>query len=129
MDLGPDSKRVGLRGGTSAGANSGVPDRLFKRHSWWLSETAKDGYVEDSVSARMSVSKSLNIYTCSLYGPTCFNEILWRAQQAVSQVDEYGVLHGVCVGFWVYAVGSRQSRRLFCHLSSGIRQQICSRKL
>ena len=29
-----------------------VPDRLFKRHGRWQSETAKDGYVENFLKAR-----------------------------------------------------------------------------
>ncbi|KAL5497418.1 hypothetical protein EMCRGX_G013885 [Ephydatia muelleri] len=36
-------------GGATAAANAGVPDRLFKRHGRWKSESAKDGYVKDSV--------------------------------------------------------------------------------
>ena len=36
-------------GGATAAAGSGVPDRLFKRSGRWRSETAKDGYVKDSV--------------------------------------------------------------------------------
>ena len=27
---------------------AGAPDRLFKRHGRWASESAKDGYVQDS---------------------------------------------------------------------------------
>ena len=46
---------------SAAAANSGVPDRLFKRHGRWASESAKDGYVQDSLSARLSVSKALGI--------------------------------------------------------------------
>ena len=42
-------------------ANAGVPGRLFKRHGRWRSESAKDGYVIDSVERRLSVSKSLGI--------------------------------------------------------------------
>ena len=64
-ELGFDSKQFGLHslrsGGASAAANAGVPDRLFKRHGRWKSETAKDGYVKDSVKSRLSVSKSLNL--------------------------------------------------------------------
>ena len=48
-------------GGASAAANAGVPDRLFKRHGCWKSETAKDGYVQDSFSKLLSVSKSLGL--------------------------------------------------------------------
>ena len=51
-----------LRGsGATAAANAGVPDRLFKRHGRWASESAKDGYVQDSLSSRLSVSKALGI--------------------------------------------------------------------
>ena len=46
--LGYDAKQFGLHslrsGGASAAANAGVPDRLFKRHGRWRSETAKDSY-------------------------------------------------------------------------------------
>ena len=63
--LGFDPKQFGLHslrsGGASAAANAGVPDRLFKRHGCWRSESAKDGYIKDSVSALMSVSESLNL--------------------------------------------------------------------
>ena len=59
-----DPKQFGLHslrsGGASAAANAGVPDRLFKHHGRWRSESAKDGYIKDSVSALMSVSESLN---------------------------------------------------------------------
>ena len=64
-ELGFDPTQFGLHslrsGGATAAANSGVPDRLFKRHGRWRSESAKDGYVKDSVSALMSVSQSLNL--------------------------------------------------------------------
>ena len=43
-------------GGATAAANAGVLDRLFKRHGRWRSESAKDGYVKDSVSSLLSVS-------------------------------------------------------------------------
>ena len=46
----------------TAATNAGVPDRLFKRHAGrWASESAKDGYVQDSLSSRLSVSKALGI--------------------------------------------------------------------
>ena len=48
-------------GGAMAAANAGVPDRLFKRHGRWKSESAKDGYVKDSVERRLEVSKQLGI--------------------------------------------------------------------
>ena len=51
-DMGYDSDQFGLHsfraGGATAAANARVPDRLFKRHGRWRSETAKDGYIEDS---------------------------------------------------------------------------------
>ena len=63
--LGMDPKLFGmhslLAGGATAAANAGVPDRLFKRHGRWRSESAKDGYVKDSVEQRLSVSKSLHV--------------------------------------------------------------------
>ena len=48
-------------GGASAAANAGVPDRNFKRHGRWKSETAKDGYVQDNFSSLLSVSQSLGL--------------------------------------------------------------------
>ena len=61
----PDVSAIGthsLRGsGATAAANAGVPDRRFKRHGRWASESAKDGYVQDSLSSRLSVSKALGI--------------------------------------------------------------------
>ena len=63
--LGMDPKQFGMHslraGGATAAANAGVPDRLFKRHGHWRSESAKDRYVKDSVERRLSVSKSLGI--------------------------------------------------------------------
>ena len=64
-ELGFDTTHFGLHslrsGGASAAANAGVADRLFKRHGRWKSESAKDGYVKDSLKARMSVSASLKL--------------------------------------------------------------------
>lgn len=48
-------------GGATAAANGGIPDRLFKRHGRWKSDSAKDGYVEDSLESRLSVSSSLGL--------------------------------------------------------------------
>ncbi|KAL5473775.1 hypothetical protein EMCRGX_G028330 [Ephydatia muelleri] len=63
--LGYDPKAFGMHslraGGATAAANAGVPDRLFKRHGRWKSESAKDGYVKDSVERRLEVSKQLGI--------------------------------------------------------------------
>jgi len=64
-DIVPDISAIGTHslrsGGATAAANAGVPDRLFKRHGNWASESAKDGYVQDSLSSRLSVSKALGI--------------------------------------------------------------------
>ena len=51
--------------GATAVANAGVPDRLFKRHGRWCSEGAKDGYVEDSLDSRLSVSGSWGCELCA----------------------------------------------------------------
>ena len=48
-------------GGASAAANAGVPDRLFQRHGRWRSVFAKNGYVDDSLGSRLTVSKMLDI--------------------------------------------------------------------
>jgi integrase len=60
-----DIKCYGLHslrsGGATAAANMGIPDRLFKRHGRWSSESAKDGYVKDSIDDRLRVSKCLGL--------------------------------------------------------------------
>ena len=66
--LGYDTKKFDLHsfraGGATAAANApGISERHFKRHGRWKSESAKDGYVKDSESSRLLVSKSLGIYT------------------------------------------------------------------
>ena len=64
-DIVPDILAIGtlsLRSGVAtAAANAGVPDRLFKRHGHYASESAKNGYEQDSLSARVSVSKALGL--------------------------------------------------------------------
>ncbi len=64
-ELGFDPKQFVLHslraGGPSAAANAGVPDRLFKWHGRWKSESAKDGYSKDSFSSCMSASESLKL--------------------------------------------------------------------
>ena len=63
--VGLEPKKFGLHslrsGGASAAATIGVPDRLFKKHGRWRSETAKDGYIQDSMKDRLSVSLNLGI--------------------------------------------------------------------
>ena len=65
QELGYNPANYGLHslraGGATAAANAGVPDRLFKRHGRWKSENAKDGYIEDSVHSRLSVSQKLGL--------------------------------------------------------------------
>ena len=48
-------------GDATTAANAEVPDRLFKRHGRWKSETAKDGYIKDAVEKRLDVSKRLGL--------------------------------------------------------------------
>ena len=48
-------------GGASAAARAGIPDRLFKQHRRWISDKAKDGYAEDSVENRLSVTKNIDL--------------------------------------------------------------------
>ena len=48
-------------GGTSAAANNGVKDRMFKRHGRWISDSAKDGYIKDNLKERLAVSLSLGL--------------------------------------------------------------------
>lgn len=61
----PDIKKYCLHslrsGGATAAAQNGIKDRLFKRHGRWLSDTAKDGYVKDSLKERLSVSLALGL--------------------------------------------------------------------
>lgn len=63
--IGLDKRQYGLHslraGGATAAANAGVPDRMFKRHGRWRSENAKDGYVEDSLTSRLQVSKAIGL--------------------------------------------------------------------
>ncbi|XP_062621025.1 uncharacterized protein LOC134282644 [Saccostrea cucullata] len=60
-----DIKAYGLHslrsGGATASVIRGIPDRLFKRHGRWRSESAKDGYVKDPLTERLSVSKNLGL--------------------------------------------------------------------
>ena len=64
-DIVPDISAIGTHsprsGGVTAAANAGVPDRLFKRHGRWASESAKDRYMQDSLSSRLLFSEALGI--------------------------------------------------------------------
>ena len=63
--IGLDKRKFGVHslraGGATAAANAGVPDRRFKHHSRWKSETAKEGYVKDDLAERLTVTKSIGI--------------------------------------------------------------------
>ncbi len=48
-------------GGATKAANAQVSDRCWKRHGRRKSDTAKDGYVEDSLDNRLQVSKALGV--------------------------------------------------------------------
>ena len=45
-------------GGAKAAAGASIPDRIFKCHGRWKSENAKDGYVQDTLENRLSVTKT-----------------------------------------------------------------------
>ena len=47
--------------GATVAANAHVNERCWKRHGRWKSESAKDGYVADSVESRLQVTKSLKL--------------------------------------------------------------------
>ena len=63
--IGLDKKKLGLHslrsGGATAAAAAGIDDRLFKKHGRWKSDKAKDGYVKESITDRLFVSKYLSI--------------------------------------------------------------------
>lgn len=54
------SSNIGLHSmrasGASMVARTNVNERCWKRHGRWKSESAKDGYVADSVEKRLSVT-------------------------------------------------------------------------
>jgi hypothetical protein len=56
LNIGLHSLRLG---GATTAANSDVNDCCWKRHGRWKSESAKDGYVVDSLAKRLSVTQSL----------------------------------------------------------------------
>ena len=64
-DITANPEKYGLHslraGGASAAANNGVTDRLVSKQGRWSSEKARNGYIKDSVSTRLSVSKMLGL--------------------------------------------------------------------
>ena len=61
----PDIRNYGTQsfrsGGETSAANNDIKERVFQRHGRWNTVRAKDGYVDDNVSERLSVSKSLGL--------------------------------------------------------------------
>jgi hypothetical protein len=61
-EVGEDPSKFGVHflksGGATAAANPNIQDRLFKAHSRWKSETAKNSYIKDSTEKGLSVSKN-----------------------------------------------------------------------
>lgn len=47
--------------GATAAATAHVEDRLFKKHGRWKTDCAKDGYIKENISERLSVTKNLGI--------------------------------------------------------------------
>lgn len=48
-------------GGATVAGSSNVDEKCLKRHGRWKSDSAKDGYIVDSIDKRLLVSKSLNL--------------------------------------------------------------------
>ena len=63
--VGLDKRKFGVHslrsGGALAAANAGVPDRMFQRHGRCQSEDAKDGYIQDALDERLTVSCNLGL--------------------------------------------------------------------
>lgn len=63
--IGLDKTQFGLHslrsGGATAAAAAQVEDIIFKKHGRWKSEKAKDGYVKENLSQRLSVTQKLGI--------------------------------------------------------------------
>jgi integrase len=63
IQLGLDPSKYGTHsmraGGSTAAANAGIGDRIFQRHGRWASASSKDGYIQDSLEGRLSVTKAL----------------------------------------------------------------------
>ena len=64
-DIGLDKTKYCLHslrsGGVSAAANNQVSDRLLRVHGRWATNSSKDGYIEENLQNRLSVSRNLNL--------------------------------------------------------------------
>ena len=64
-DITANPEKYGLHrlwaGGASAADNNGMTDRLVSKQGRWSSEKARIGYIKDSVSTRLSVSKMFGL--------------------------------------------------------------------
>lgn len=59
LNLGIHSLRAS--GATTAANAPGVSDRCLKRHGRWKTDLSKDGYIDDSIEKRLSVTKKLKL--------------------------------------------------------------------
>ena len=59
LRLGTHSLRAS--GATAAANAEGVSERCLKRHGRWKSDSAKDGYVDDSVERKLFITKQMNL--------------------------------------------------------------------
>lgn len=59
LKLGTHSLRAS--GATTAANAAGINDRCLKRHGRWKSDLAKDGYIVDSLSKKLEISKCLGL--------------------------------------------------------------------
>ena len=48
-------------GGATAAANLGINDRLFKKNGRWRSEKVKDGYIHESIEAKLKVTNNVGL--------------------------------------------------------------------
>lgn len=62
-NLGTHSLRAsGASDVVNAPDGTSVSERCLKRHGKWKTDIAKDGYIQDSLDKRLSVSKLLHLY-------------------------------------------------------------------
>ena len=59
-------------GGSTQAASNNVSDRLSKAHGRWRSENAKDGYVQDNLTVKLSVKKIWDFNILSPFDSTVF---------------------------------------------------------